>query len=319
MPSLARRPARKRSKPGSVYVSTEKAPWRALGAIRGEVTLRRQPATTAFLIDGDTFEFHIRSGALVAWCSSYPVQYAEIVSSFDAVGPQPYQIPMGQWVTLGFMHDGVRTLELYADGAVIARKTGTYAPIDAPGTAGLNIGNTRVLDSPLNGEIDTVRIWRFNPRKPLDDFAARPMDPRTTACWTHFLQQMQAAFARHPDCAQQMLTAVQALIEDLFRQAMAKGPETQARLLHAAQTYAQLWHKGHVGGPQMVKALAELIAWLRLVGLAPDASPAFAAFLNSNCLRTVMAEIKPPDCDAKVVHLLRSLAKYLEKSRAALA
>jgi hypothetical protein len=195
-------------KPGSVYVSTEKSQWRALGAIRGEVTLRRQPATTAFLLDGNTFEFHIRSGALVAWFSSYPVQYAEIVSSFDAVGPQPYQIPVGQWVTLGFMHDGVRTLELYADGAVIARKTGTYAPIDAPGTSGLNIGNTRVLDSPLNGEIDTVRIWRFNPRKPLDDFARRPMDPRTAECWTHFLQQMQAAFARHPDCAQQMLAAV---------------------------------------------------------------------------------------------------------------
>jgi hypothetical protein len=66
-------------KPGSVYVPTEKPQWRALGAVRGEVTLRRQPATTAFLIDGDTFEFHIRSGALVAWFSSYPVQYAEVM------------------------------------------------------------------------------------------------------------------------------------------------------------------------------------------------------------------------------------------------
>jgi Concanavalin A-like lectin/glucanases superfamily len=306
-------------KPGSVYVPTEKAPWRALGAVRGEVTFRRQPAATAFLLDGDTFEFHIRSDALVAWFSSYPVQYAEIVSSFDAVGSQPYQIPVGQWVTLGFMHDGVRTLELYADGAVIARKTGSYAPIDTPGTSGLNIGNTRTLDSPLNGEIDTVRIWRFNPRKPMDDFAGRPMDPKTTECWVHFLRQMQAAFARHPDCAQQMLVAVQAIIEDLFRQANAKGPETQAQLLGAAQTYTQLWRKGHVGGPQMVKVLAELIAWLRLVGLAPDANPALAAFLDSSCLSTVMAEITPPDCDAKVVHLLRSLVKYLEKSGAALA
>jgi hypothetical protein len=116
-----------------------------------------------------------------------------------------------------------------------------------------------------------------------------------------------------------MLAAVQAIIEDLFRQAMAKGPETQARLRHAAQHYAQLWHQGHVGGPQMVKALAELSAWLRLVGLAPDANPALAAFLDSRCLRTVMAEIKPPDCDAKVVHLLRSLVTDLEKSGAALA
>ena len=49
------------------------------------------------------------------------------------------------------------------------------------------------------------------------------------------------------------------------------------------------------------------------------ANPALAAFVDSNCLRTVMAEIKPPDCDAKVVHLLRSLVRYLEKSGAALA
>ena len=116
-----------------------------------------------------------------------------------------------------------------------------------------------------------------------------------------------------------MLAAVQAITEDLFRQARAKGPETQARLRHAAQHYAQLWHQGHVGGPQMVKALAELLAWLRLVGLAPDANPALAAFLDSRRLRTVMAEIKPPDCDAKVVHLLRSLVMDLEKSGAALA
>jgi hypothetical protein len=100
---------------------------------------------------------------------------------------------------------------------------------------------------------------------------------------------------------------------------MAKGPETQARLLSAAKHYTQLWHSGHVGGPQMVRTLAELTAWLRLVGLAPDANPALAAFLDSNCLRTVMGEIKPPDCDAKVVHLLRALVRYLQKSGAALA
>jgi hypothetical protein len=304
-------------KPGGVYVPTSKPQWRALGAIKGEVTFRRQPATTAFLFDGDTFEFYIRSDALVAWFSSYPVQYAEIVSSFDAVGPQPYPIPMGKWVTLGFMHDGVDTLELYADGAVIARKTGSYVPIDTPGTSGLNIGNARTLDSSLNGEIDTVKIWRFNPRKPLDDFFGRPMDPKTAECWKHFWQEMQAAFARHPDCAQQVLAAVQAILADLFRQAMAKGPETQAQLLSAAQKYTQLWRKGHVGGPEMVKALTDLIAWFRLVGLAPDANPELAALLASDCLRTVMAEIKPPDCDAKAVHLLRSLVTYLEKSGAA--
>jgi hypothetical protein len=89
------------------------------------------------------------------------------------------------------------------------------------------------------------------------------------------------------------------LVVAVFSLAIAKGAETQARLFGTAQTYTQLWRKGHVDGPQMVNALAELIAWLRLVGLAPDANPGLAGFLDSDCLRTVVAEIKAPDCDAK--------------------
>ena len=69
--------------------------------------------------------------------------------------------------------------------------------------------------------------------------------------------------------------------------------------------------------PHFAHALIEAWGDSR-VGLAPDANPALAAFLDSSCLRTIMAEVQPPDCDSKVVHLLRSLVTHLEISNAAL-
>jgi hypothetical protein len=95
-------------------------------------------------------------------------------------------MPIGQWITLGFMHDGFGAIELYADGQVVARRSGTYLPIRPPGSAGLNIGNARSLDIILNGEIDDVKIWRLNPRRFGENYFARPMDAKTAECWKRF-------------------------------------------------------------------------------------------------------------------------------------
>lgn len=301
-------------KQGSIHVGAEAAAWRSIGGVKGEVTFRRQPAGAAFLIDGDSFAFHIRSDALVAWFSSYPAQYAEIVSTFDPVGPLPYRVPVGQWVTLGFMHDGFGTMELHAEGQVVARRSGIYAPVNAPGPAGVNIGNARTLDLFLNGEIDEVKIWRLNPRRFDEDFYGRPMSRATAECWKRFRAELAAAFQRHPDCAKRVAEALKTIIDGLIRQAMAKGPETAKHLLDAAQQYGQLWRQGHVDHAGMVKVFTDLMAWLDLVGLAPGSDAGFAALLQSDCLKEILAEVKPPHCDPEAERLLRSVADARARS-----
>src|SRR3954451_4398188 len=92
---------------GYVHVSATARPWRTLGGIKGEITFRREPAGpsgVSFILDGDTFQFYIRGERPVAWFSSYPAQFAEVAVAFDPVGPE-YLVPVGKWVTLGFMHD----------------------------------------------------------------------------------------------------------------------------------------------------------------------------------------------------------------------
>src|SRR5215207_9698322 len=74
---------------GRVHVSATARPWRTLGGVRAEVTFRREPtgpSGVSFILDGDTFQFYIRSENLVAWFSSYPVQFAELSTHNDGVG-----------------------------------------------------------------------------------------------------------------------------------------------------------------------------------------------------------------------------------------
>ena len=67
-------------------------------------------------------------------------------------------------VSLGLMHDGFDTMELYVNGRTIARRTGLLANVPPVGPLGVSIGNEPDRDDPLVGDIDEVKVWRLNPR-----------------------------------------------------------------------------------------------------------------------------------------------------------
>lgn len=302
---------------GSVYVPADAPAWQSVIGIRGEVILRRigqslQENIEAFVIDSDSFQLHIRQGDLVAWFNSYPVQYTEIdARPAPGVEPQTYT-PIGQWVTVGFLHDGLGTVELSVNGQVVAQRSGTYAPVNPPGAAGLNIGNTRTLDFNLGGQIDDVKIWRLNPHRFDENYFGRPMDASTAECWKRFWQDVDAVSRQNPRCAGYVASTLLNLIRNLVRQALAKGPETRAHLLSAAQQYDQLWRKGDIGGADMAKIFANLISWLTLVDLLPNQE--LVALVNSDCMKLLVAGIRPPDCDPQVVSMLQSIVNNLNAS-----
>jgi hypothetical protein len=301
--------ARFHAQNGRIYVPTQAAPWHVIGGIKGEVTVWREPAIQCFLLDGGSFQFYVRSDQLNGWFYGLPAQYAQINSAMDPVGSGQYLVPTNRWITLGFMHDGFGTMELSADGQVVARKSGIYNAVAPPGASELCIGNSWQGGAFANGQIDTVKIWRLNPRRIDEEFFSRPMDDATADCWKRFLDELREALRRHPDCAKRLSAAAQEAIDTLRRQAAAKGPETRVRIDATAREYNRLWRDGKLDSPEMVKVLAELMAWLRAVGLDPAKSPAVAAFANSECLRTMLCEVSPPDCDAQLVALLRALAR----------
>jgi Concanavalin A-like lectin/glucanases superfamily len=233
-----------------------------------------------------------------------------MAETWDQVGPQPYYVPGGQWVTLGFMHDGLGTVELYAGGQVVARRTGTYGPIDPPGPVGLNFGNNRILGDSLRGEIDDVKIWRLNPQRFDNNYFGRPLDPKTAECWKRFWRDVDAASKQNAQCAGELVADLSALIRGFVGQTLAQGPETKAQLLKTAREYDELWHRDDIGGAAMAKVFSRLIAWLHLVG-DPRANRDLLFLLESDCMKSLLAGIKPPDCDAKAVSMLQSIVNSL--------
>jgi hypothetical protein len=297
---------------GRIEIPTADPVWQTLGAIRAEVTLRVEPAMIATLIDSNPIQLYIRSDMLNAAFRSHPTQYGHVNSKWESVGPTPYVIPYHQWVTFGCMHDGVGTMELYADGKLIARSFGPYNPIAPAGPAGVvAIGNTRAASLPANGQIDEVRIWRLNPHRFHDEFFGRPMDAAVTECWRRFLDELGAALRRHPDCARRLGEVAAETMTGMRRQVNAKGAESRDRLTAAADTATRLWLEGRVDSPELAKTLADLAAWLRLSGIDPAAQPSLEQFLASECMKTLQAEVRPPDCDPQVVALLRGLVESL--------
>jgi hypothetical protein len=307
-------------KEGSVFVPTDAAAWQSVVGIRVEVVLRYRGPSPGDdvadwqVIDSDSFKFHIRAGSPAAWFSISPTQHIEVDSLFDQVGPLSYSAPTGQWITLGFVHDGFATIEVYADGQVVARRSGSYTPVNPPGAAGINIGNDRTLFRALNGEIDDVKIWRLNPHRFDQNFLARPLDGDTADCWRRFFQELEAASRQNRQCAEYLSSSLLEIIQSLYRQAIAKGRAATARLRNAAHRYDQLWRQGDIGGAKMAKVFADIIAWLKLEGLSPETNSELAALMSSDCMKLLLAGINPPDCDPQAMKMLQSIVNSLSAS-----
>lgn len=299
---------------GVVHIPCTAPEWQWIAGIKGEVTLRREQATQGFMIDSGAFQFFVRSNALNAWFASTPPQYAQINSAWDALG-KPYAVPVGKWVTLGFLHDGFGTMELSANGQVIARKEGAYRPVNAPGSGGVAIGNAFAGGAQAEGQIDDVKIWRLNPRKLDQEFRDRPMSPEAAECWRAFLRALNEARRRHPECADQVARMMIEATTGLRRSLQAQPPIVRQRLATLQRRYRTLWRAGNIGGPEMAKVFEALIALLRRAGAAPDRDPAVLALVNADCFRRILADLKPLDCDRQATRLVKSIAARLDVPR----
>jgi hypothetical protein len=296
---------------GAVHVSAEASAWRSLPGLKGEATVRRLPGGVNFILDSNSFRFFIRSDGLSGWFNSYPLQYAAITSTLDPLGSQPYTVPVNSWVTLGFMHDGFRTLELSADGEVVARLTRAYEPINPIDSAGIRIGNTLSGGGSLLGEREEVKIWRLNPRRMYDEFHARPMNAEAANCWKIFEESLQAALRRHPDCVERLAIELRNAVRGGLQTILANGPAVTERLRSSAEIYEKLWRTGNIGTSDMAECLAGLIQWLRAAGMDAEQNPAFNALVNSECFGIIVSEINPLECDPQFIHMMESTGRRL--------
>jgi hypothetical protein len=292
---------------------------KSLTGIKVEVTLRRTRRLnriTTLVAGHNSFSFFLVEDQLRATFrgkSTQPLANSDGLDSetHGVVSPRRTITVGNNWMTLGFLHDGIDTMELYADGQLIAQRIDLLASVPPVGSLGLSIGNEPDGNNNcfLGGEIDEVKIWRLDPSIMDRQFFERPMDKAVAECWTRFFHSLTNALKRYPDCARQVDRALIALIDGIRRNIMAYGPETRERYIKTCEQYLQLWRAGKLDGPEMTKLIANWCAWLRLVGFSFKDDPAVKELLHSDCLKKIMAECEPLNCDPQFLALIRLIMK----------
>ncbi len=265
--------------------------WRPLVGIRVEAMVRvHAPSSAAYLpqelswpgtivAGDDAFSFTVRGTLLLATFrgkSTQPLQTTDWIDSYSDALSQPYNLPIGQWVSVGFLHDGLDTMELLVNGQVIARRRGLLASVPGVGSGGVSIGNS-ADNQPnyLNGDIDEIKVWRLDPRGMGNEFLSRPIDDATADCWEQFLRKLREILDRHPECARLFRTSLTTILERLRWAIVGKGPETRARFAKTGKEYARLWRAGKLDSPEMGQLLADWCTWQRLVGISIEDDPEF--------------------------------------------
>jgi hypothetical protein len=108
-----------------------------------------------------------------------------------------------------------------------------------------------------------------------------------------------------------MSLAIRNATDGMRRRVQAAGPKAQQRLATLQEKYQELWRKGKVGSPQMAQVFEEIIALLRSAGVDFDSDPRLRDLVNSGCLKRIIAELTPMDCDRKAAKLIRSIVASL--------
>jgi hypothetical protein len=287
---------------------TDGGPWRELGGIRVEATVRLS-SFRGYLIDGgDSFSMHLASGLLI--CSGFG---RDVINTYDA----PQDIPLGQWVKLTFEHNGFNRMQILIDGRVAATR-GVINAVPGVGPQGVAIGNALATNNGyFLGDIDSVIIWRIDPRTMEKEFFARPLTPALADCWAEFFRSLREALRNNPECGRWLVNALDQLIK-AFRHALAqKSPAKLKELADMHDAYRSLWRAGKIDDPQMKSLAKRLRAWLEAEGLIDRNDPALLHIVENPCFKLLLAQLSPLSCDPQSVALLQALAEDGQGTRRA--
>jgi hypothetical protein len=318
-----------------IYIAPSPS-WAPLVGLRAEVTVRLDSQTLGlalhlgggarWLISGYRFQFGVTGRTLFASFSQAPAPGAAgppgspapsglpkkvpitwgidtIRTDVNGLAPN-VEVPFDRWVTLGFAHDGLTTIELSIDGVAVARTVPRWPVLPELGVC---IGNTTIVEFPLVGTLDEVKVWRLDPNRIVAAFFGRPMDDKTRRCWDELLRWLQRWRADNPDCAVKLDQLIQALMADVGAQ-IAASTSAMMRLQDVRQTYRKLWRSNRMGSSEMAALLVGFESELEKDGIDPNRRNRLRQLYESECCRRFVAELPSLNCDPEFAAYLGFLA-----------
>jgi hypothetical protein len=226
-------------------------------------------------------------------------------------------LPVGNWVTFEFSHDGVSQLDFgygFTWPSGLGGGAGSGVPLNVPGQVpavgpqgvcfGNQIGNPAAH---LNGNIASVKIWRVDPQAMTTTFIGRPFTPPQLECWGNFLKKINEVSSNDPECAAWLAGAVDQVHNYIFAKLAQKGSQAVAEFWNFCQAYQKLWVAGKVGSTEMQDLVVRLRDWLKSEQIFSADDPDLQGILHNPCIGTFAGAVGGLDCDADAQTLLKAI------------
>ena len=285
--------------PQSRIVVPRTEPWLSLTGIRVEIVTRLAD-TEGWLIDGgDAFGLHLNQGLLIGRGFG-----RDVINTLDS----PLAIPTEQWIRLTFEHNGFNAMALFINDALAATSPVINA-IPGAGPQGVVIGNgIGTTLGYLRGDIESVKVWRIDPRAMQREFLARPLDPAVAECWNEFLRSLRHALRNNPDCARSLADTLAGLTNGFERALAQKDQHDIDEFSKICDEYRKLWRAGLIDSAQMQELAARLRAWLIAKGLFNPDDLALQQLPDDPCFQLILKQLSPLTCDPELMVLLKAFA-----------
>jgi hypothetical protein len=278
-------------------------PWGAIGALRVEIVASSQQGGGT-IVDAD--------GCFRVSFSGPQTIVVEILGYTLSVLIDG--LPLGNWVTFEFAHDGVNQLTYHYNftepgtGFGTASATNLPGPVPPIGPQGVCIGSQ--IGNPtkhLNGNISSVKIWRLDPESMVPPFLGRPFTPPLLKCWGDMIGKINRAAAADPECAAWWKDLIEQQQNQLVARLGQKSPDTDAGLYQMCKAYQQLWSAGKVGSAEMQALMVKLRDWLKSEGIFSADDPALQRTLQNPCMAKFVGAAGDLNCDPDAQALIKAI------------
>lgn len=194
----------------------------------------------------------------------------------------PRTVPRNKWVKLTYLHDGIASLRLYIDDVLVAANYNLISGVPSLGADGVHIGHWPGDDRyTLAGEIDEVKIWKYDPEAAYKQFFCRPLDKEQMRCWREVFKDM-ADLLRDKEKSQMFIGVMRCLwdvVEDFVRAIHSKGEAAINANREFSRRYREIWCKGDLKSEEVRAFLREWRAWIDEL-LGPDYMDGFRQRIN---------------------------------------